>query len=83
MSDPGQILRATSEVRHWIENRLRNTDLMLSDFGSVARGSVELHPSYLEPAVDISEEHQAMLLTGSWLSNRPLSNLRRGLGAWK
>lgn len=58
---PADILRATFEVRHWIENRLRNTDLMLSDFRAVARGSVGLHPSYLEPAVAISEEHQAML----------------------
>lgn len=58
---PADVLRATSEVRHWIENRLRNTGLMLSDFRAVARGSVELHPSYLEPAMAISEEHQEML----------------------
>lgn len=54
------ITRLNSEIRHWLENRLRNTSGALYDFEAAERGEIQLHPNYLEP-VAISSEHQAML----------------------
>ena len=54
------ITRLSSEIRHWLENRLRNTSGALYDFEAAERGEIRLHPNYLEP-VAISSEHQAML----------------------
>jgi len=55
------ILRAASEVRHWLENRLRNTQGTLVDFQNAARGSMQLHEAHLERTVPISQAHRQML----------------------
>lgn len=61
MPTVGDLLRLTSEIRHWLENRLRNTEGALKDFEGARDGKAQLHRSYLEPVAAISEEHQAML----------------------
>lgn len=55
------ILRHTSEVRHWLENRLRNSQGALSNFEKATRGEIRLHSAHLEPVASISEEHRTML----------------------
>lgn len=55
------ILRHTSEVRHWLENRLRNSQGALSNLEKAARGEIRLHSAHLDPVTSISEEHRAML----------------------
>ncbi len=55
------ILRHTSEVRHWLENRLRNSQGALSNLEKAARGEIRLHPTHLDPVTSVSEEHRAML----------------------
>lgn len=57
----GDVLRLTAEIRHWLENRRRNTEGALINFESAGRGEKQLHDSYLEPVAAISEEHRAML----------------------
>lgn len=57
----GDVLRLTSEIRHWLENRLRNTEGALNDFESARRGEIQLHRTHLDPVAPISEEHRAML----------------------
>jgi hypothetical protein len=57
----GDVLRLTSEIRHWLENRLRNTECALNDFESARRGEIQLHRTHLESVAAISEEHRAML----------------------
>jgi hypothetical protein len=55
------ILRVISEVRHWLENRLRNTRGALIDFRSAVRGDMQLHPAHLLPVAAISSAHRRML----------------------
>ncbi len=55
------ITRLSSEIRHWLENRLRNTNGALHDFEAAKRGEIRLHPNHLEPVDAISSEHQATL----------------------
>ena len=57
----GNITRLSSEIRHWLENRLRNTNGALHDFEAAKRGEIRLHPNHLEPVLAISSEHQATL----------------------
>ena len=57
----GDITPQISEIRHWLENRLRNTNGALHDFKAAERGEIRLHPNHLEPVDAISSEHQAML----------------------
>lgn len=57
----GDVLRLTSEIRHWLENRRRNTEGALMNFESAWRGEKQLHDAYLEPVTAISEDHQVML----------------------
>ena len=57
----GDITLLSSEVRHWLENRLRNTNGALHDFEAAKRGEIRLHPNHLEPVPAISNEHQATL----------------------
>lgn len=57
----GDMLRLTAEIRHWLENRLRNTEGALSDFESAERGEIQLHRTHLYPLASISDEHRAML----------------------
>ena len=54
-------LRVMSEVRHWLENRLRNTEGALVDFERAARSELQLHRAYLKPAAAITREHREML----------------------
>ncbi len=58
---PEDVLRVTSELRHWLENRRRNMERALVDFEAVAGGKGQLHTSYLEPVAAISDAHQHML----------------------
>lgn len=58
---PEDILCVASEVRHWLENRLRNTEGALIDCRNAAKGDVRLHPAYLEPMAAISRAHREML----------------------
>jgi len=55
------ILRHTSEVRHWLENKLRNSQGALSNLEKAARGEMRLHSTYLDPVASVSEEWRAML----------------------
>lgn len=55
------LLRATSNVRHWLEGRLRNERGALKDFYAAARGEIELVQEHVEPRVSVSKEHQEML----------------------
>lgn len=57
----GDVLRLTAEIRHWLENRSRNTEGALSDFVSAGRGVIQLHRTHLTPVAAISKEHRAML----------------------
>lgn len=57
----GDITRLSSEIRHWLENRLRNTNGALHDFEAAERGEIQLHPDHLKPVLAISSEHQVTL----------------------
>ncbi len=57
----GDVLRLTSEIRHWLENRLRNTEGALNDFQRARLGEIQLHRTYLDPVAPVTEEHRAML----------------------
>lgn len=54
------VLRASSNVRHWLEGRLNNEGAALADYRAAARGG-RLHSSYLDPKDSISAQHQDML----------------------
>ena len=68
------ILRLTSEVRHWLGNRLRNTEGAVDIFERVIRGEIRLHPSYLKPVSPVSREHLDML-DRLWARERPALEL--------
>jgi hypothetical protein len=55
------VLRATSNVRHWLEGRLRYEGASLLDFSSAARGEIRLVSAYLAPKAPISKQHREML----------------------
>lgn len=55
------LLRASSNVRHWLEGRLRNEGGALNDFYAEARGEIQLVREHLEPRASISKEHHEML----------------------
>ena len=57
----GDITRLSSEIRHWLEGRQKNTNASLYDFEAAERGEIRLHPNHLDPVLAISSEHQAML----------------------
>lgn len=57
---PGDVLRLTSKVRHWLENRLRNAKAAMQTFERAAGGEY-LHASHLEPVAAVSDEHRRML----------------------
>lgn len=54
------ILRVTSEVRHWLENRRTNVTGMRDDFRKALNGA-QLSPFYLEPQSAVAEEHRKMV----------------------
>lgn len=66
------VLRLTSEVRHWLENRRRNVDGARRDFESAERGEIVLDRAYFEPVEAISDAHRAML--GRLLVLEPLAS---------
>lgn len=72
-------LRLTAEVRHWLENRRRNTEGALINFESAKRGEKRLHDSHLEPVAAISEEHRAML-DRLWALEVPAERFARQIG---
>jgi hypothetical protein len=55
------ILRKTSEVRHWLQNRRGAALAGLDDFEQAAEGEDALHQSYLKYVEPVSGEHRAML----------------------
>jgi hypothetical protein len=75
----GDIMRLTSEVRHWLENRRRNTEGALMNCESAGRGEKRLHDSYLEPVAAISEEHRAML-DRLWMLEAPAARFAPRIG---
>lgn len=68
------ILRLTSEVRHWLGNRLRNTEGAVDIFERVIRGEIRLHPSHLKPVSPVSREHMDML-DRLWAREKPALEL--------
>ena len=55
------LLRASANVRHWLEGRVNNEEGALSDFSSVADGELKIAPEHLEPRDAIPKEHHDML----------------------
>lgn len=55
------ILRAIAEVRHWLENRLRNTQGTLIDFRNTLKLGIELHSEHMQPMMAMTEAHRQML----------------------
>jgi len=58
--DPGDLLRISSEVRHWLGNRRTNATGMLDNFRGALRGE-RLSPFHLNSQPAISKEHQEMV----------------------
>lgn len=82
------VLRASANVRHWLEGRLRYEEASLLDFGSAARGELRLVAAYLAPRTPISKQHQRMLdrlwdLTSAVVAHAPdadgLTRLREAI----
>lgn len=57
----GDVRRRTSEVRHWLENRLRNADGARNALEAELLGAAILHESHLEPVAAISTAHRNMM----------------------
>jgi len=57
----GDVLCMTSEIRHWLETRLRHAEGALYVFERALRGVIVLHPSHLDPVAALTDEHRAML----------------------
>ena len=53
--------RRISKVRHWLENRLRNTDAARNALEVELCGGMTLHESHLEPVAAVSEAHRSMV----------------------
>ena len=60
-SEAEDIRRGISEVRHWLENRLRNIDGARVALEAELRGEAALHNSHLEPVAAMSEAHRRMI----------------------
>lgn len=58
--DPSDLLRISSEVRHWLENRRTNVTGMLDNFRGALRGEW-LSPFHLNSQPAISKDHQEMV----------------------
>ncbi len=58
--DPSDLLRISSEVRHWLENRRTNVTGMLDNFRGALRGE-RLSPFHLNSQPAISKDHQEMV----------------------
>lgn len=56
-----EMLRVISEVSHWLQGRLRNSEAGLADFKRAATGEQDLHPAHLRPVPALSSQHRAML----------------------
>ena len=57
---PGELLKLSSEVRHWLENRRTNVFGTLKNYLSAVRG-VELSHFHLNPQPAVSDEHRKMV----------------------
>ena len=57
----GDVRRRTSEVRHWLENRLRNADGARNALEAELLGAATLHESHLEPVPAMSKAHRNMM----------------------
>ncbi len=57
---PDDLLRISSEIRHWLENRRTSTTGMLDNFRGAMRGEW-LSPFHLNSQPAISSEHQEMV----------------------
>jgi hypothetical protein len=66
LPEPNDLLRLNSEIRHWLENRKRNTVETLSDFRNSLSGEIVLHPSHLEPVAAITMQHRELMLDRFW-----------------
>lgn len=53
--------RRISEVRHWLENRLRNVDGTQVALDTALRGEVTLHKSHLDPVAAMTDPHRKMV----------------------
>lgn len=58
--NPADLLKLSSEIRHWLENRRTNVTGMLDDFRNVLRGDT-ISPFHLTPQPAISEAHRKMV----------------------
>jgi hypothetical protein len=58
--DPSDLLRISSEVRHWLENRRTNVTGMLDNFCGALRRE-RLSPFHLNSQPAISKDHQEMV----------------------
>lgn len=61
MPTVSDVMRLTTDIRHWLKNRLRNTQGALNDFECAKRGEKQLHSSHLDSVAAISGQHSAML----------------------
>jgi hypothetical protein len=68
------ILRISSEVRHWLRNRLRNGEAAVDILERSMRGEIRLHPSNLRPVAAVSREHMDVL-ERFWAHERPAQQL--------
>jgi hypothetical protein len=57
---PSDLLRISSEVRHWLENRRTNVNGMLDNFRAALLGE-QLSPFHLNSQPALSKEHQEMV----------------------
>jgi hypothetical protein len=74
----GDLLRISSEVRHWLENRRINVTGMLDNFRGALRGE-RLSPFHLNSQPAISKEHQEMV-SRLWAYESLVSGLARASG---
>lgn len=79
MPEVGDVLRVMVEVRHWLENRLRNAEGALQNIDSAARGEKPLHRSYLDPVEAISDEHRDMV-DRLWAQEVPAGHFAPDIG---
>lgn len=76
-NDRAGLLKLSSEIRHWLENRHTNVTGLRDDFRQVVRGE-EVSRFHLEPQPAIAEEHRAMvdrLWAYDWLAAANLSRV--------
>ncbi len=57
----GDAVALSSEIRHWLTNRRRNTEGALKNFNAAARDERHLHPAHLVPIEAISRQHRNLL----------------------